>query len=85
MNGIHNSAAILYVQGNKPNVVVVATLFGMFLAGTGGNYSQNNMELVSTWTSVPAIAISSAIDPWLNSSQPTLPDTELTDPTLTPG
>jgi transcriptional regulator with XRE-family HTH domain len=46
------------MRGNKQPFIVAATLFGALIAGTGGNYSQNNMELVSTWTNVPAIAIS---------------------------
>lgn len=52
------SAAILYSRANKQQFVVAATLFGALIAGTGGHYSQNNMEWVSEWTSVPAIAIS---------------------------
>jgi DNA-binding transcriptional regulator YiaG len=58
MNEIGNSAVILYSRGNKQPFIVAATLFGALIAGTGGYYSQSNMELVSTWTNVPAIAIS---------------------------
>ncbi len=58
MNGVMNSASMLYSRGTAKPFVAAVTLFGALVAGTGGFYSQNNTVLVSTWTTVPAVVIS---------------------------
>jgi transcriptional regulator with XRE-family HTH domain len=59
MNEVMNSASVLYSRTPVQNFAVVVTLFGAFVAGTGGVYSQANAERVSEWTSIPAVVISS--------------------------
>jgi len=56
---VFNSASVLYSRGNPQPFVAAVTLFGALVAGTGGLYSPANAALVSEWTNVPAITISS--------------------------
>jgi transcriptional regulator with XRE-family HTH domain len=56
---LYASASVLRSRENSQPFVAVGLLFATLLPGTGGLYSPANAALVSEWTNVPAITISS--------------------------
>jgi transcriptional regulator with XRE-family HTH domain len=57
---LHASASVLRSRGKSQPFVAAVTLFGALIAGTGGLYSPANTALVSEWTNVPAVTITSS-------------------------
>ncbi len=57
---VFSSASVLYARGGPRQFAAAVTLFGTFVAGTGGFYSPMSAALVSEWTTAPAVAISCA-------------------------
>ena len=56
---LYASASVLRSRVNSQPFVAIGLLFGALVAGTGGLYTPANTALVSEWTNVPAVTITS--------------------------